>query len=123
MACVFDKNEWMRVRHSLLQSQSFNGNQVSSSSKSQQNNLESLRMPHQKDNKPGDDIIQHEQVPENDSAVRSVKGDAEVDRYAQDTVNVHVDAATNKMLFWKVNKRILVVMLGVSVPQSPVGAV
>lgn len=69
-------------------------------------------MSQQKD-KP-DDVIQQEQVTEDDARFREIKGDVEVEKYAQETADIHVDAAMNKKLFWKVNKRILVVMLGVS---------
>ncbi|KAL1629887.1 hypothetical protein SLS56_005156 [Neofusicoccum ribis] len=57
------------------------------------------------------DEIRHE-VLEEDIEVHRAQGDAEVDKYAQDTAHVQVDAATNKRLFRKINKRILAVMLG-----------
>ena len=37
--------------------------------------------------------------------------DKDVARYAEETQGIQIDAATNKKLFWKANKRILVVML------------
>ncbi|EKG19365.1 Major facilitator superfamily, partial [Macrophomina phaseolina MS6] len=73
-------------------------------------------MSQQKD-KP-DDVIQQEQVTEDDTRFREIKGDVEVEKYAQETADIHVDAAMNKKLFWKVNKRILVVMLGTYFCQS-----
>lgn len=43
--------------------------------------------------------------------------DAELAQYATHNV-VQIDDATNKQLFWTVNKRILAVMLGVRQPNS-----
>ncbi|GME24915.1 putative transporter [Neofusicoccum parvum] len=63
------------------------------------------------------DEIRHE-VLEEDIEVHRAQGDAEVDKYAQDTAHVQVDAATNKRLFKKINKRILAVMLGTYFCQS-----
>lgn len=59
-----------------------------------------------------DDMVQEE------PRVHKMKGDEEVDRYAEDTAHMHVDAVTNKRLFKKVNKRVLVVMLGVGIDTS-----
>lgn len=67
------------------------------------------------------DEIRHE-VLEEDIEVHRAQGDAEVDKYAQDTAHVQVDAATNKRLFRKINKRILAVMLGVSAGRLGVAA-
>lgn len=40
--------------------------------------------------------------------------DQDVARYADASTGLEIDSETNKRLFWKINKRILVVMLGVS---------
>ncbi|KKY14254.1 putative allantoate permease [Diplodia seriata] len=58
-------------------------------------------------------VIHHEADLEENSKVQAdAGGDAEVEQYAQDTVHLHIDPATNKRLLRKINKRILVVMLG-----------
>jgi hypothetical protein len=44
--------------------------------------------------------------------------DKDVARHAEETQGIQTDAATNKKLFWKVNKHILVVMLGTYFCQS-----
>jgi hypothetical protein len=41
--------------------------------------------------------------------VHAQQGDEETARYASQ--RIHIDDATNKLLFWKINKRILVIML------------
>ncbi|KAL1614287.1 hypothetical protein SLS54_009854 [Diplodia seriata] len=58
-------------------------------------------------------VIHHEaDLEENPKVQADAGGDAEVEQYAQDTVHLHIDPATNKRLLRKINKRILVVMLG-----------
>lgn len=42
-------------------------------------------------------------------ALHAQQGDEETARYAAE--HVEIDAATNKRLFWKINRRILVIML------------
>lgn len=64
--------------------------------------------------KADDAIVHHEERPDEHPAGRTgVKGDAEVDQYAQETAHLHIDAATNKRLFRTINKRVLAIMLGV----------
>ncbi|KAF4545900.1 MFS transporter [Lasiodiplodia theobromae] len=63
--------------------------------------------------KADDAIVHHEERPDEHPTGRTdVKGDAEVDQYAQETAHLHIDAATNKRLFRKINKRVLAIMLG-----------
>ncbi|KAF9634937.1 Major facilitator superfamily [Lasiodiplodia theobromae] len=63
--------------------------------------------------KADDAIVHHEERPdEHPSGRMDMKGDAEVDQYAQETAHLHIDAATNKRLFRKINKRVLAIMLG-----------
>ena len=65
---------------------------------------------------PKEDILQVEQLPtlSAKAAKHAELIDEDVARYADASTGIHIDAETNKRLFWKINKRILVVMLGVS---------
>lgn len=57
-------------------------------------------------------IVQMEQKDPQDTeklALHAQLGDDETARYA--TESIEIDAATNKRLFWKINRRILIVML------------
>ena len=58
-------------------------------------------------------VASHLEISElSEKAARHAKsGDEETSRYAAAGQAVEVDAATNKQLFWKINRRVLVIML------------
>lgn len=49
-------------------------------------------------------------------ALHAQEGDDETARYT--ATEIHIDPATNRRLFWKINRRILAVMLGTYFCQS-----
>jgi hypothetical protein len=67
-----------------------------------------------------EDLVHQESIqPVTTNVAKAVEyADKDVARYAEETQGIQTDAATNKKLLWKVNKRILVVMLGTYFCQS-----
>lgn len=67
---------------------------------------------------PKEETLHAEQLPTltEKAAKHAELVDEDVARYADASTGIQIDPETNKRLFWKINKRILVVMLGVSTP-------